>query len=69
MVLFLQYIIRKRGKGNNSVLRNYTIQLVFDLGGSCSDNKADNHLDYLIRMGRHDKLKKNIRVVAAQGQK
>ena len=54
MVLFIQDIIRKRDEGNNSISRKETIQLIVDLGGVCSDNQADNHPDYLIRMGRLD---------------
>ena len=54
MVLFLQDITRKRDEGNNSVLRKETIQFIVDLGEACSDKQAENHLDYLISMGRPD---------------
>ena len=67
MVLFIHEIIHKRDKGNNGVLRKEKIQLIVDLGGAFIDKQAENHLDYLIRMGWLNKLKRNGRVVAAQG--
>ena len=68
IVIFLQDIICKRNKGNNGVSRKETIQLIVDLGGACSDKQVKNHLDYLIRMGWLDKLKRDGRVVSAQGK-
>ena len=67
MVLFLQDTVRKRDEGDNGVLKKETIKLIVDLGGTCSDKQAENHIDYLIRMGRLDKPKRNGRVMAAQG--
>ena len=49
-------------------MRNEKIQFIVDLGGSCSDKQAENNLDYLIRMGRLDKMKRNGILVASQGK-
>ena len=65
-VVVLQDIIQKRYKEDNGFSRKQTIQLIVDLGVAYSDNQAENHLDYLIRIVRLDKLKRNGRVVAAQ---
>ena len=68
MVLFIHEIIRKRDKGNNGVLRKEKIQLIVDLCGACSDKQVENHLEYLISVGRLNKLNMNGRVVATQGK-
>ena len=66
LVFVFQDITWKRDKGNNSVLREDTIQLIVDLGGASSDKQAENGLDYLTRMGRIDKVNRNGRFVSAQ---
>ena len=66
MVVVLKDIIQKRYKGNNGVYRKENIQLIVDLGGASSDNRVENHLDYLIRILRLDKLNRNGWVVDAQ---
>ena len=67
MNIFLRDVIHKKDEGNNSISRKDTIQFIVDLGGACSDKQAENFLDYLIRMRRIDRLKRNGRFVAAQG--
>ena len=57
-VVVLQDIIRKRNQINNGVTRKKAIQLICDLGGAKTSKVAKNHLDYLIRNGKLDKLKK-----------
>ena len=69
MVLFLQDITHKRYEGNNDVSMKDKIHLIVDLGEECSDKKAENNLDYLIRMGMLDKLKGYGKVVAVRGTK
>ena len=68
MVIFIQDIIGKSNEGNGSVLRKEKIQLIVDLCGACSDKQVENHLEYLISVGRLNKLNMNGRVVATQGK-
>ena len=57
-VVVLQNIIHKRNQINNGVIRKEAIQLICDLGGTKTSKIAENYLDYLIRNGKLDKLKK-----------
>ena len=62
----LQDIIRKRDQTNNGVSRAEAITIIVDLGQAKSMKTAENHLDYLIRTRKLDKLKWNGRIVTAQ---
>ena len=62
----LQDIIRKRDQTNNGVSRAEAVSIIVDLGQAKSMKSAENHLDYLIRKGRLDKLRRNGRIVTAQ---
>ena len=50
-VEFIEDIIRKRDLSNTGMSRKECIQLMADLGGAKSLKQAENHFDYLIRMG------------------
>ena len=58
-VMVLQDIICKRNQINNGVTKKEAIQLICDLGDANTPKVAKNHLDYLIRAGKLDKLKKD----------
>ena len=67
MVLFIQDITCKREDCNIGLQKKEKIQFIVDLGEACSDKQAENCLEYLIRMGRLVKLKRNERVVGTHG--
>ena len=62
----LQDIIHKRDQTNNGVSRAEAITIVGDFGQAKSMKTAENHLDYLIRTRKLDKLKWNGCIVTNQ---
>ena len=65
-LLVLQDIIQKCNQINNGVSWKEAIQIISDLGHAKSNEVAKKYIDYLIRNGKLNKLKKNGRVVTAQ---
>ena len=66
LIDILQDIICKRDQLNNGASRKEAVQLIVDLGRASNTESAENHLDYLIRKGKLEHLKRGGKVVTAQ---
>ena len=65
-IQLLQNIVCCRDMTNTGMGRGEVIQIIGDLGQAKNFKTASNHLDYLIRSKKLNKLKRNGQVVTAQ---